>query len=140
MNKIIINEIKPSKRNYIGEWFLRMIGYTLVLILMSILFPKTVYIDSSYFWVWGILAVIIINILNMFIKPILIVMTLPITIITLGLFYPLINVIILYLADFILGVHFELGNIFMVLIVAVVISIMNSFIDQIVDNRIEGRR
>lgn len=139
MNKIIIEETRIPKRNYIKEWFLRMIGYTLVLIFMSMLFPKTIYIDSSYFWLWGLLAVIIINTLNTFIKPILIIFTLPLTIMTLGLFYPLINVIILYLADFILGAHFDVGGVFMVLIVAFIISIMNSIIDRIVDNRIGGR-
>jgi putative membrane protein len=138
MNKIIIEEKRVKPRNYLLEWLIRMIGYTLVLIIVSMIFDDTVYIDSNHFWLWGFLAVVIIDILNMFIKPILVVLTLPITILTLGLFYPLINVIILYIADFILMDHFEIGNFFMAFIVALVISMMNGIMDRIVFNHKRG--
>ena len=48
-----------------------------------------------------LLATLIISILNITIKPVLFVLTLPITTLTLGIFYPFINVIILKIAVYI---------------------------------------
>ena len=48
------------------------------------------------------IAVIIVFILNRTIKPLLVWMTLPLTALTLGLFYPLINILVLKITDFIL--------------------------------------
>ena len=51
------------------DWLVYMLGYTIVLIAVSVLFKKTVYIDNSLFGLWGFIAVIIIYILNKTIKP-----------------------------------------------------------------------
>lgn len=117
------------------DWLTHMLGYTIVLILASIIFKKTIYIDISYYGLWGLLAVVIIFILNRTVKPILFWLTLPITGITLGLFYPLINVLILKLTDFILLSHFEINGIFFVIIVSIFISIMNWIMDNIIIER-----
>jgi putative membrane protein len=109
-----------------------MIGYALVLIMIAVLFNDTVKIDNSYFGLWGLLAAIVIYVLNKTIKPILVLLTLPITGLTLGLFYPFINVIILKIVDFILGVHFSIEGILMSFIVAVFISVANIIMDNMV--------
>ena len=51
--------------------------------------------------------------------------TLPITALTYGLFYPIVNVIILYLTSFILGNNFEIHGIFVSFIIAIIISFLN---------------
>ena len=56
-------------------------------------------------------------------------LTLPITALTLGLFYPLIHVFILYITSFILGDNFNVNNIFIAAIVSIVISILNMFME-----------
>ena len=112
-----------------------MLGYTIVLILASIIFKKTIYIDISYYGIWGLLAVMIIFVLNRTIKPILFWLTLPITALTLGLFYPIINVLILKISDFILGSHFKIKGIFFVIIVSIFISIMNAIMDNLIINK-----
>lgn len=128
------------KVNKYLDWFIHMIGYALVLILVSIIFKKTVIIDDSYFGLWGLVAVIIIFILNRTIKPLLVWMTLPLTALTLGLFYPLINVLILKITDFILGSHFDIHGTIFLFIVSIVISIMNAFMDNvIIDTLIERK-
>lgn len=128
------------KVNKYLDWFIHMIGYALVLILVSIIFKKTVIIDDAYFGLWGLVAVIIIFILNRTIKPLLVWMTLPLTALTLGLFYPLINVLILKITDFILGSHFDIHGTVFLFIVSVVISIMNAFMDNvIIDTLIERK-
>ena len=61
------------------DWLIRMIGYSLILILTSLLFTHTLYIDKEYFGLWSFLASIIIYLLNKTVKPILFRLTIPIT-------------------------------------------------------------
>ena len=120
------------KINKYLDWFIHMLGYALVLVTVSIIFKKTVYIDNSYYGLWGLIAVIIIFALNRTIKPLLVWITLPLTAITLGLFYPLINILILKITDFILMEHFDIHGTFMVFIVSIIISVMNAIMDNII--------
>ena len=129
------------KINKYLDWLIHMVGYALVLITVSVIFQKTIYIDNRLFGLWGLIAVIIIFILNRTIKPLLVWMTLPLTALTLGLFYPLINILILKITDFILGSHFEIRGTIMVFFVSIVISIMNAIMDNlIIDNLLKGRK
>ena len=118
------------------DWLIRMLGYALVLIAVSVVFKNTIHIDNSFYGVWGLIAVILIFILNKTIKPVIVWLTLPLTAITLGLFYLIINVIILKITDFILMSHFDINGFIMPLIVSIVISIMNVMMDKIVTNNI----
>lgn len=129
---------KGTKLYKFLDWTIYMIGYALVLITVSILFKKTIYIDNGYFGLWGLLAAIIINVLNKTIKPVLVWLTLPITALTLGLFYPLINVLILNIVDFILGSHFKIQGFLMSIIVALSISIMNCILGELIIKPIIG--
>lgn len=129
------------KINKYLDWFIHMLGYTLVLIAVSVMFKKTVYIDNSYFGLWGLIAILIIFALNRTVKPILVWMTLPLTALTLGLFYPLINVLVLKITDFILGEHFDINGTIMIFIVSIIISVMNAIMDNlIIDTLIKGKR
>ena len=101
---------KKSLQKFI-EWLIYMIGYALILISVSVLFKNTIQIDNNYFGFWSLLAAILINILNRTIKPIIVKLTIPITALTLGVFYPFINVFILYIVDFCLGSHFSVNGI-----------------------------
>ena len=120
------------KINRYLDWFIHMLGYTIVLIIVSLIFKRTVYIDNSYYGLWGFIAVIIIFILNRTVKPLLVWMTLPLTALTLGLFYPLINILVLKITDLILGSHFDIRGTLFLFIVSIVISIMNAFMDNVI--------
>lgn len=130
---------KWNKRETISkslDIFIHLIGYTLVLIAVSFIFKDIVYISNFLF---GFLAVLIIFILNRTVKPVLTWLTIPITAMTLGLFYPLINAFILKLSDWILFNHFEVNGIWWLIIVSIVISIMNAIMDNfIIDGIIKG--
>ena len=132
--------MKEKKINRYLDWLIHMIGYTLVLITTSVIFKNTVYIDPEYYGLWGLSAVLIVFVLNRTIKPLLVWMTLPLTAITLGLFYPLINIFILKIADWILLSHFKISGIFMVFIVSIFISIMNAIMDNIIIDGFIKRR
>lgn len=124
MQIIVVEKNNKVRINKFIDWLIYMLGYTLVFLLVSLMF-KSFYVDMNYYGVWGLLAVLIIYILNKTIKPIIIFLTLPITGLTLGLFYPIINVFILKLTDWILGSHFDLKNIFIAFFIAILISVMN---------------
>lgn len=129
------------KINKYLDWLIHMVGYTLVLILVSLIFSETVYIDNRLFGLWGLIAILIIFVLNRTIKPMLVWMTLPLTALTLGLFYPLINILILKITDYILLEHFEIHGTIFVFIVSVVITIMNAFMDNIIiDVLLKGKK
>ena len=55
--------------------------------------------------------------------------TLPITALTMGLFYPIINVCILYLASFLLGSNFQIHGFVLPFLIAIIISILNMFME-----------
>lgn len=131
MNVVIIEE-KPNKSMKILEWIMYMIGYALILITLSLIFPKTLQINNEFFGIWPLIVAILVNLLNRTIKPILVWLTLPITAITLGIFYPFINVLLLQIVDVILGNNFTINGIMMSFIVALLISIMNMLMDKLV--------
>ena len=123
--KLIVNDKKEVRLNRFIDWIIYMLGYAIVLIIVSAFFKNTINVDSSYSGLWFMIASIIIYMLNKTIKPLLVWLTLPLTGLTMGLFYPFINVFILYITDFLLGNHFEINGIFMAFILAIFISIIN---------------
>ncbi len=122
------------KDNFIKvwDWFVRIIGYTIVLMLMTLIFKNTLYIDNSFYGVWCLIASAVIYLLNKTIKPFLVWLTIPITGITLGLFYPFINLIILKIVSFILGDHFRIYGVWFALLAAICISFINVVLDMTV--------
>ena len=134
--KLIIKEKNVTRINKVIEWLIYMIGYTLVLILVSSMF-KSVYIDKDHFLIYAILIELVLYVLNKTLKPILFTITIPITGITLGLFYPFINLFILKLADWIFVSHFQLENIYIAFFVAILISIMNLIVEGLIGSIIK---
>lgn len=140
MATIIIEENHKKRRfGKFLEWLIYMIGYALILITMSILFKNTVQIDNSFFGFWALLAAILINVLNHTIKPLIVWLTIPLTAMTLGIFYPFINVIILQIVDFILGSHFVIQGFFMSFLVAILVSLLNIIMDKLVIRPMLGK-
>lgn len=139
---IIIENRSERKRlinNKVFEWLLYMICYAVVLILVSFIF-KSITINLDYFGLYALIAAIIIYILNQTIKPVLFYITLPITALTMGLFYPIINVFILYLASFILGDNLQISGFIIPFFIAILISFLNILMEGIVIKPIIKRR
>ncbi|MEL0652920.1 phage holin family protein [Algibacter sp. TI.3.09] len=75
----------------------------------------------------AIIVALVLSILNLLIKPILVIFTLPVTVITLGLFLLVINGLIILLADeFISG--FAVDNIWWAILFSVLLSILQSIL------------
>lgn len=132
MKKMIIVEEESTKNNLVKNKFVNfiisLVCYALVLIIVSMLF-KDFYINNKYYGFYALLAALIIDILNKTIKPVLVVMTMPLTAITLGLSYPIVNVIILYLTSFIMGNNFTINGFFTAFFASMLISFFNMFMD-----------
>ncbi len=134
--QVIIKEKNKVRLNRFLDWLLYMIGYTIVFILVTSLF-QSIYVEESHAVIWSTITVVILYILNKTIKPILVTLTIPITGITLGLFYPCINVFILKLVDWILGPYFEVTNLWSALVVGILLSIINFIMEKIIDHIIK---
>ncbi len=75
--------------------------------------------------------VLILGVLNVFLKPILVVLTLPITIFTLGLFLFVINTIIILLADkFMSGI--KIDGFWWALIFSLCLSVVSSLVNSLI--------
>lgn len=138
---IIIEPKNVSKKlinNKIFEWLLYMICYAIVLIVVSSIF-KSIYINLDYFGLYALLAAIIIYVFNQTIKPILFYITLPITALTMGLFYPLINLFILYLTSLILGDNFQISGFIIPFFIAILISFLNILMEGMIIKPIINR-
>ena len=138
--KVVEKEDAKVKISRTLDWAIHIIGYTLVLITVSVIFPNTVKLDNQFFGLWGFLAVIIIYILNRTVKPVLVWFTLPLTALTLGLFYPIVNVFVLKLTSWLLFGKFQIEGIIMVFVVSIIISIMNAIMDNVIIDTFLKRR
>lgn len=121
------------------EWLIYIVGYSFILVAVSMIFPNTIQIDNSYYGLWALVATIVIYLLNKTIKPIIVRFTIPITALTLGIFYPFINVIILKIVDLLLGNHFTIHGIFIACVAALLISLMNMIMDKLIIKPVIGK-
>lgn len=78
----------------------------------------------------GILLALVLALLNAVVRPVLVLLTIPITLLTLGLFLLVINVIIIYLADALLG-GFEVSSILWALIFSLVMAVVSSLLSTV---------
>ena len=136
---IIVNNNKSIRNNKMFNFIISLVCYAIVLILVSMLF-KSFYINNTHYGLYALIAALIINILNKLIKPVLVVLTLPINILSMGLTYPIVNVIILYLTSFIMGTNFNITGFFTAFIASILISIFNIFMDGLIVKPLTGDR
>ena len=75
----------------------------------------------------AILVAVVLSVINAVIKPILVILTIPITILTLGLFILVINALIIMLVDYLLS-GFKVKNFWWALAFSIVLSIINAIL------------
>lgn len=78
---------------------MRIIISSLLVMLLANILPG-VYVDS---FLTSVLVAIVLAILNIFVKPLLVILTIPLTVFTLGLFLLVINGLIILLCEQIVG-------------------------------------
>ncbi|MEG0254435.1 MAG: phage holin family protein [Vagococcus sp.] len=101
----------------------RLIVNTLAFVSLSVLFPTKFYVSS---FVIAIVASVVLSVLNLLVKPILHILSLPITIITFGLFSFVINAAMLKITSAVIGQQdFAFASFGSAILIAFVMSISN---------------
>jgi putative membrane protein len=85
-------------------------------------FMDSIYVDD---YKTAIIVAVILGLLNMFVKPILVILTLPVTFLTFGLFLLIINAIIILMADSLID-GFSVSGVWSALIFSLLLSILES--------------
>ena len=78
------------------------------------------------------ILIVVLAVLNAIVKPILQILGLPITIVTLGLFLLVINVIIVKLADYLMS-SFDVHGILNALLFSLGLAVVNTVVDAVLD-------
>jgi len=81
----------------------------------------------------ALILALVLAILNAIVRPILVLLSLPITFLTLGLFLLVINALIILLADYIVG-GFRVDGLIWALIFSIILSVITAIIDLITGN------
>ena len=105
-----------------------MFAYTGVFLIVNYIFD-TFIIDETHLYLYSFIAVILIYVLNKTVKPILFHLTLPITGLTLGLFYFVNNMIILKIVEFIMNDKVEFTSLTTLFFISIVLSIFNLIVE-----------
>ena len=138
MSKAKLYKIDNSKRNNkidLTTLVVSIVVYAVVLLITSSLFEHF-YIDG---FINALIAACILSVLNYTIKPLLVYWTLPLSIITYGIAYHIVNMIVLKLCDILMGSTFVLTGFFSTFVVAIFISVLRIIFDNMITKRV-GRR
>ncbi|MBQ7105295.1 MAG: phage holin family protein [Bacilli bacterium] len=115
----------------VAQWLVYMFAYTLVFMFVDYVFDSFV-VDDNHFIRYSFISVILIYVLNKTVKPILFRLTLPITGLTLGLFYFVNNVIILKIVEFIMNGRIEFNSLPILFFISIVMSFLNVVIENVI--------
>ena len=107
------------------RWLLGIVINAILFIALAGFLKESLYIES---FTAALGASFVLSILNVLVKPILIILTLPVTVFTLGLFLFVVNAVTLLLTDEIMGSSFEIDSFGMALLIAVIMSLFNAVI------------
>ncbi len=117
------------------RFFIRWI-ITAIAVAAAVWLVPGVSVIGSHIWVGVLFLSLILALINMSVKPILQLLSLPVTVITLGLFYLVVNTLILYLAAWIanglFGIGFEIATFGSAFVAAIVISIVSTILNGVI--------
>lgn len=117
------------------RWILSLVLNAVALVIVAELF------DSFRLEGFGtaLLAALILSVLNVIVKPILIILTLPLTIFTLGLFLFVINAVTLMITQAVIGDSFVIEGFGTALLAAVILSILNLLLTKLVKDPLSSK-
>jgi putative membrane protein len=107
---------------------LRLVISTLAVLVAAHLVPGVVVSSTGT----AIIVAIVLGLLNTFLKPVLQILALPITILTLGLFYFVVNVFIIYLASSLVD-GFSVTGFIPALLFGLVVSVVSAILGMFLD-------
>jgi putative membrane protein len=114
------------------RWLIGIVINAVLFMAMAGYFKESLYV-ASFGAALG--ASFLLSILNILVRPILVILTLPITLLTLGLFLFVINAATIMLTDSLMGSSFEIAGFGMALITSLIMSVANMVIQKTLLNK-----
>ena len=111
------------------RWLLGIVINAILFMALAGYFEDDIYL-SGFGAALG--ASFVLSILNVLVRPILILLTLPVTVLSLGLFLFVINAVTIMLADSLMGSSFDIDGFGMALLTAIIMSVANLIIQNTV--------
>ncbi len=106
--------------------FVRIIIQTIAVFIAAYILPG-VEVDSI---VTTLIVAIVLGVINVFLKPLLVLLTLPITIITFGLFILVINAVLVLLVSALVN-GFHVDGFWWALFFSIIVSLVSSFLESL---------
>lgn len=139
MSKIYINrkEVKENDpKNDLIIMFLELLVSALTLLLASAIF-KGFYVQNI---LYALVTALIISVLNATIKPLLVYLTLPVTIMSWGILYPIVNLFILKIASLLMGSAFIVEGWILPFFITLFISFVTKLLSELIVKPFMDRR
>lgn len=105
------------------KWWQRVILNTVIFLVLAN-FLDGFNVDN---WTTAVLAAVILSLLNGLVKPIVSLLSLPITLLTLGLFYFVINGLMIWLTGYLVS-GFFISSFLQAIFVSLILSLVNSLV------------
>ena len=109
---------------------LRMILTTLAILLVTNVYSG-IQVDSV---TTAVIAAVVLALINMIVRPVIVLLTLPISMLTLGLFLLVINAAMLYLAAWLVN-GFDVGGYWDALIASFIISVVVALLNGLIKSK-----
>lgn len=120
--------------NFIIRWIVTAISVAAAVWLV----PGIEILSNSASWVSIVFFALILSLINMSIKPILQILSLPVTVLTLGIFYLVVNTLLLYiaawLANGLFGAGFYIASFGSAFVASIVISLVSALVNGLIGN------
>jgi putative membrane protein len=114
-----MQEQKPGMKKFFQTWII-----TTLAVLVAVNVVPGIHIQDNNLWI-PFVASLVLGILNAFIRPILMLIALPLLVLTLGLFTLVINMLLLYLVGALLKPHFVVDSFGSALVGSLIISVVS---------------
>lgn len=130
--------MEPLEKEVIMNFIIRWIVTAIAVAAAVWIVPGIEIVNGGASWVGIVLFALILSLVNMSIKPILQVLSLPVTVLTLGIFYLIVNTLLLYLAAWLanglFGAGFYIASFGSAFVASIVISIVSALVNGLVSN------
>ena len=127
---IEVEKPKKSFKHTVYEILLYLFSYSITLFLLQIFFKSIKIAEPKILWI--LVAVVIIYTLNKVVRPVLVTLTMPITGITFGLFYFVINTLLLKVTDWIMFSKLDFTNIWILFLISILLCILRFLIEDVI--------
>src|SRR5689334_5210471 len=111
---------------------MRVLATALAVLVANALFPALIAIRSDQPIVTVLIFAVILGVLNAFLRPILLLLTLPLNLLTLGLFTLVVNAIVFWLASVIQGGGVQVADFGAAFLGALLVSIVSFIASRVI--------